>query len=87
MWEQDEREKIQEEHERPFGSSHVEDGGGDAQRLDLWMRDLVRNLENVMVWKSREMARRVSERSNPFVYNAEGIRRRETASSLAQKFH
>jgi hypothetical protein len=32
-WEQDERKKMQEEHERPVGSNHVEDGGDDAQRL------------------------------------------------------
>jgi hypothetical protein len=34
LWEQDERERIQEERERPCGLNHVDDGGGDAQRLE-----------------------------------------------------
>jgi hypothetical protein len=57
--------KIQEEHERPFGSSHVEDGGGDAQLLDQGMKDSARKLENIMGPQSRSAARGISERRNP----------------------
>jgi hypothetical protein len=37
MWEQDERERMNQEHELRFASSHVDVGGGDVQRLE-WLR-------------------------------------------------
>jgi hypothetical protein len=35
VWEHEERERLHEEHERPFGSSHLEDGVGAVHHLNL----------------------------------------------------
>jgi hypothetical protein len=65
--------------ESPSGSSQVEDGGGDAQRLEQdWVRDLERNMEE-------EEARRTRERGNPIAYDAQGMKRVETAPTIIQE--
>jgi hypothetical protein len=56
------------EHERPSGSSHVVEGGGEAQRLDDWFSELKMWLEELLGWYRGEMKRGLGERGNPSSY-------------------
>jgi hypothetical protein len=35
IWEQDERERMELEHERSLGSSHIEDRGGAVRQMEM----------------------------------------------------
>jgi hypothetical protein len=70
LWEQEERDKMELEHGRSFGSSHSGVGGGAALSLDDWLLDLKTRFEGVLGRYLKGMERGMSVRGNSLTQEA-----------------